>query len=502
MWSDSWREKSCRRRSKTPRSLLMLSTVVIMLPSLLLVLLLLGETPAVEGLEMEAVRGGCLQVTLKPGEHVKTDPRFIVSRGTGLALRPPALPSSSGIVSGLKRRIRRSHGRREEPRDHPLQRLSNTMASNETDCLLAPMFPGDVTLMSVSIAGSGSGNHNEDQQAASDVRRKATTDGRGGRSSSPSTARRREEAKVGGGRKQPSSTESDSSERPRNLVVLTQAIVAVGPKVTVRPLSSADPGGRARGALSSRQTQHQRGSGIAAIGALSVCEGQGPVAVAGYGKLRKIRLSPGQRRVVDSSRAVGWTSGVMCLAGTAGRASGGGKSGNEVPSLSTVTTFVGPGTVYVQTHSLTALRRLLLPRQSMGVSLPGGVASGFFGVGGASAGSSSSRTGRPGAVVGLSLKRGLAKRAKASAKRVALGLAFFALYLVVYSLATALLLEGRDGLVKAPRHAVQVVRSLVKVARRIALVLVRLFREEVWRSGEEGTAGPVEFLEETPLVSR
>lgn len=357
------------------------------------------------------------------------------------------------------------------------------MASNETDCLLAPLFPGDIALVSVSSGSSGSDVSPVGRQSAeSDNRRRPNADARPN-SGKTSSARKREELKGRGERNRRISTESsDTSEKPRNLVVFTQAIVAVGPDVIVKPLSPGDPGGlrRPRGAaLTSRQTQqqHQR-SGTAAMAALSVCEGQGPVAVAGFGKLRKIRLLPGQKRVVDSSRAIGWTSSVMCLAGAgAGRASGvsGSKSGT---SPSAVTTFVGPGTVYVQTHSLSGLRRLLLPRQGTGVSLPGGISSGFLG---AATGISNSHTPRP--VAGLSLKRGLAKRAKAGAKRVALGLAFFALYLVVYSLATALLLEGRDGLVKAPRHALQVVRSLVKVARRVALVLVRLFREEVWRDG-------------------
>lgn len=88
-------------------------------------------------------------------------------------------------------------------------------------------------------------------------------------------------------------------------------------------------------------------------------------------------------------------------------------------------------------------------------------------------------------VVGRSLKRGLAKRTKAGAKRVLLGLACLALYAVV----TALLLDGREGLVNAPRHAVQVARSLIKVARRVATILMRLAREELfWRNGE-GEAG-------------
>ncbi|CAM9462393.1 unnamed protein product, partial [Hapterophycus canaliculatus] len=480
-------------RSTTHRSLLVRSTAVMEL--LLLLLMVLGGAPAGECLELEAVKGGCLKVTLKPGDHIKTDPRCIVSRSTGLALRPPALPKSSGIVNGLRRRMRRANGRQEEPRDHPLQRLSNTMASNETECLLSPPFPGDIALLSVS-GGVESEGQNKRKISTPDHRRRPNADSRRDMNSVSSAAKKREGGDGRGGRNHASS-ESDNSERPRTLVVLTQAIVAVGPEVIVKPLSSADARGRTRGTLSARK----RGSGIESMGALSVCEGQGPVAVAGCGKLKKVRLSPGQKMAVDSSRAVGWTSGVMCFADAGGRASRSrskDSSGGTNPSA--VTTFVGAGTVYVQTHSLAGLRRLLLPRQGMGVSFPAGVPSGFLGAGGTRTGGSSSHTARRGAVVGLSLKRGLAKRAKAAAKKVALGLAFFALYLVVYSLATALLLEGRDGIIKAPRHAVQVVRSLVKVARRVALVLVRLVRDELWRDGEGETGRGAQPPQETPLA--
>ncbi|CAN0539302.1 unnamed protein product, partial [Ectocarpus sp. 8 AP-2014] len=280
------------------------------------------------------------------------------------------------------------------------------------------------------------------------------------------------------------------SDKPRKLVLLTQAIVAVGPGVVVKPSPLPDAGGGGgRGGSSLSRRQQQRGGPVVTTEALSLCEGQGPIAVAGYGKLKKLRLRPGQKRLVDSSRAVGWTSGVTCLTGTGGRASvptTGNNNGANSPA-GAFTTFVGPGTVYVQTHSLPGLRRLLLPKS--GVSLQGGVPSGLLGAGGRGAGAFFAPRGGP-PTVGLSLKRGLAKRAKAGAKRVSLAVAFFALYLVVYSLVTALLLEGRDGLANAPRHAVQVVRSLSKVARRVVVVLVRLGREELWREGEGGGGTP------------
>ena len=60
---------------------------------------------------------------------------------------------------------------------------------------------------------------------------------------------------------------------------------------------------------------------------------------------------------------------------------------------------------------------------------------------------------------------------------------------------TALLLEGRDGLPNAPRHAVQVVRSLAKVVRRLAVVMLKLGREELWGAeggGDRGVASPAE----------
>lgn len=287
------------------------------------------------------------------------------------------------------------------------------------------------------------------------------------------------------------------------LVVLTQAIVAVGPEVTVRAIPSKhETRGGGGGSSSPRpyhhhrqqQQQQQRGGSHAAAGALSVCEGQGNVALAGYGKLQTLRLRPGEKRVLDSSRAVGWTSGVICLDGagerkprstTATTTTTANAKFKRATSSSTVATFVGPGTVYVQTHSLSALRRLLTPKPpAAGVSLRGhggDVTSSLLGVGRRAR--APSPPPRRGGVVGLSLKRGLAKRSKAGAKKALLGVSFLALYAVV----TALLLDGRDGLANAPRHAVQVARSLIKVARRLAMILIRLAREELWRNGEGAT---------------
>lgn len=278
---------------------------------------------------------------------------------------------------------------------------------------------------------------------------------------------------------------SSRREKPRKLVVLSQAIVAVGPEVTVQALPSEEKGRRRGGTLT-----------LTAMGALSVCEGKGKVAVSGYGKLLKVRLKPGQKRVVGSSHAVGWTSGVICLAGAGERASRTRGSGSDANigarAPSAMSTFVGPGTVYVQTHSLSGLRRLLLPKSGSGGSL-------YSGRGEAASVAPAPRRGAAAAVVGLSLKRGLAKRAKEGAKRVLFASAFFALYLVVYSVATALLLEGREGLVNAPRHALQVVRSLMKVARRVVMVLIRVVREELWRKGEVGGVANASVPQESPI---
>lgn len=402
-----------------------------------------------------------------------------MSRGVGLALRPPARPEKQGILGGLKRRLRKTaHGRQgkqqQRRESHRLERVSNTMPSNETDCFFALPFPGDIALVSVS-GGGGDKSVGED--------RRDYDDAHGG--DRPSSRK----ARQGRGGDRPAARDRHRSDKPRKFVLLTQAIVAVGPGVVVKPSPLPDAAAGGEGGGGSRR-QQQRGGPVATTGALSLCEGQGPIAVAGYGKLKKLRLRPGQKRLVDSSRAVGWTSGVMCLTGTRGRASATGSSDNNGANspADAFTTFVGPGTVYVQTHSLPGLRRLLLPKS--GLSLHGGVPSGLLGAGGRGAGALFAPRGGPSTKVGLSLKRGLAKRAKAGAKRVSLAVAFFALYLVVYSLVTALLLEGRDGLANAPRHAVQVVRSLAKVVRRVIVVLLRLGREELWREGEAGGGTP------------
>ena len=455
------------------------------------------------------------------GEHFKADPRCIVSRSDGLALRPPATATmdDTGLLGGLKRRIRKAHGQQQQPqvrrRDCPLQRLSNTMVSNATDCFLAPPFPGDIVLVSVS-GGTRSDREEGDSSEGESLgsarvrprseprprsrpssagrqsgrtRIDADVDSHRSRRSSATTKQQKTRGKAAGTR-----ADNPDNDKPRKLVVLTQAIVAVGPEVTVKPMPSEDHRRRRGGGSSSPSPRHQqqRGGPAATIGAMSVCEGQGDIAVAGCGKLQTLRLRPGQRRVVDFSRAVGWTSSVTCLtlAGAAGRTPGGARSSTGTKgaaSPSAVATFVGPGTVYVQTQSLSGLRRLLLPKPGAGGpphGHGGGVASRLLGAADGERGRAGSPSPRRGGVVGLSLKRGLAKRAKAGAKRVLLGLSFLALYAVV----TALLLEGRDGLVKAPRHAVQVARSLTKVARRVAMILLRLAREELWSTGE-GEAG-------------
>lgn len=378
------------------------------------------------------------------------------------------------------------------------------MASNATDCFLTPLFPGDIALVSVS-SGRGKGESDGGPgslstpplQPRSRSRTHIDTDMDTHRSRR-ALARKQEKGRKLARSKTAAARSYDPESKPRKLVVLTQAIVAVGPGVTVRamPMPVAMPSeGRRRGAEGGGRSSSPRGVPAATSGALSVCEGEGKVVVAGYGRLQALRLRPGQKRVVvDSSRAVGWTSGAMCLAGAGGRTSrsSGGSSSSSADSRGTVSpsavaTFVGPGTVYVQTHSLSGLRRLLLPKPGAGGSSRGhggGVSSSLHGA--RSVGRNASPAPRRGGIVGLSLKRGLAKRAKAGAKRVLLGLAFLALYAVV----TALLLEGRDGLVKAPRHAVQVARSLMKVVRRVAMILMRLAREELWSNGEgEGEAG-------------
>lgn len=358
------------------------------------------------------------------------------------------------MLQGLKRKLLKNTG--DEQHQNQLQTLSNTMSLNATECLLAPPFPGDIALVSVE-RGTDADPPDTGKRPRTNMESiagRAATDSRGRRSRAPPAGRRKEQSEPRG-----------RDTEPRTFVLLTQALVAVGPEVTVTPISA---GGQTPSSLLTLK------SGRSKAGALSLCEGRGPIAVAGYGRLKKLRLRAGQRRIVDSNRAVGWTSSITQLS-TGGRASG---SSAENPSA--VVSFVGPGVVYLQTHSLAGLRRLLLPKA--GVYPQGGV-SGFRGAG--RAGSGASRR----AEVGLSLKRGLAKRARAGAKRVMLALAFFALYVVVYSLATALLLEGREGLGNAPRHALQVVRSLAQVTRRVVTVLLRLGQEELWGKERDDQGG-------------
>lgn len=400
----------------------------------------------------------CNIVTLKEtpapltqaGDHIKADPRCIVSRGTGLSLRPPVKPEQGSLIHELKRRLLKIEG--QEHHRHTLQKLSNMMASNVTDCLLAPPFPGEIALVSI-----GCGDHpaphtaNETHQPVRTARRTSTSNRR--KNSRGAPAERRE--------KRPAARKNTDVQK---LVLLTQALVAAGPEVVVTPLPAG--GG-----------SPVRRAGASKMGSLSVCEGNGAVAIAGYGRLIKVRLGAGQARVVDSSRALGWTSSVTRLVTGKGRGARGGSSA--------VATFVGPGVVYVQSHSLVSLRRLLLP--NAGVSLEGGVS----GLGERSRGGKGATRG---AEMALSMKKGLIKRAKAGAGKAVMVLAFFCLYVVVYSLATALLLEGREGLVNAPRHAMQVVRSLAKLTQRMVMVLLRLGREELWRDDEGDKRGGAKVI--------
>lgn len=403
------------------------------------------------------------------GDSAKVDPRCIVSRGAGLAVRPPDALGQGGLIKELKRRLLKVQG--EDPHRDPLRTIANTMASNTTDCLLAPHFPGDIALVSLSSdeppTPSPVGRRARNQSG-----RRGASGGSRGRPQRGSSAARRE------GRPSPS-TEHTEARKLKKLVMVTQALVAVGADVTVTPLASgvgAPKGSAAREVRSSP------------MGHLSICEGPGAIAVAAFGRLRTVRLKAGQRRLVDSSRVVGWTSGVTCLAGQ-GRTSGKPGGGGGVPP---VTSFVGPGDVYVQTHSLSGLRRLLLPQAAASLQQGGG--SGFRRFGQAGGRRGGSRR----AEVGLSLKRGLAKRAREGARRAALALAFFGVYVVVYSLVTALLLEGRDGIPNAPRHAVQVVRSLSKVMRRLAVVMLKLGREELWGAEGGGARGVASISAEAP----
>lgn len=328
------------------------------------------------------------------------------------------------------------------------------MPSNTTDCLIAPHFPGEIALITI--------------QTENDLGARSTAKRQLDDSTDSDLARR----------SRPSHSVKGSGQ---TLVVLTQALVAVGPEVTVTPLSSRG------GSVPSTAVAHKRGG--SKIGALSLCEGRGPIAVAGCGRIRKMRLNPKQKRVVECTRAVGWTTSVTCL--TAGERASGIDSG----ALPASVTFIGPGAVYIQTHSLAAMKRLLAPnpRTAGRRDMPGVPRIAH-----------ASGTGR-GVDVGLSLKRGLAKRVKAGAKKTVLALGLFSLYIMAYSVVTTLLLEGREGLTRVPQHALQVVRSLLSIAQRIAIILIRLGREELWVKeaiGQEGTAGNVPKPQENDSAGR
>lgn len=395
-------------------------------------------------------------------------------------------------MQSLKQKLRRSH--EDEEHRNPLKMLSNTMASNVTDCLLAPPFPGDIALVSVTSASAR--NDHVTQRTATTERAPVDGKPRRRRSLSGTLQGRQTRQKDG----QEASTAAPS-EKTQHLIVLTQALVAVGPGVTVSSLRDAGGAGRVGGGVpltASDQGSRGWGEGSRRAGwSWSLCEGDGSVAIAGCGRLKRMGLRAGQRRAVDSSRAVGWAHGVsweVASSGGQGREPRRGGRGPGVPA--SVTNFRGPGFVFVQTHSIAGLRKLLSPPSS---PLPHSGASEFGRGWGASR--------APRVDVRLSLKRGLAKRTKAGvkagARRLLIASAFFALYVAVYSISTVLLLEGRDGLGNVPRHALQVVRSLAKVVRRVLLVLVRLGQEELWgkdggrNSGDATGAAPIRPAEGT-----
>lgn len=411
-----------------------------------------------------------------------------------------ASPERAGILHGLKRKLLKSHDAEEQR--IPLERISNGMPANVTDCLLAPIFPGDIALFSVASGSTTLLDVERRRRLSTDD---APPDGKNARRRPQQfSATKRQRIRVGesGGLVAPRVKRG----RTQNLIVVAQALVATGPEVTVSRLRDVS-GGRGDSGGGGKIGQEPStitatrvvgtGVGLGRFGgqagrrqqgaSLLICKGDGPVAIAGCGRLKRLRLKAGQKRTVDLTRAVGWTDDVSWTIDPArqGRSSG-SKNGGSVVGPGSVTNFKGPGVVFIQTHSIAGLRRLF--------SRPPGAmlqseASGFGG-----RRRRGEAMGAPIVDMGLSLKRGLAKRAKArvqaGARRVLLAMAFFGLYVAVYSVATALLLEGRDGLVKAPRHAVQVLQSLAKVVRRVALVLVRLGQEELWRN--EGGRGSQE----------
>ncbi|CAM9909729.1 unnamed protein product, partial [Discosporangium mesarthrocarpum] len=352
------------------------------------------------------------------------DPRAIISRGMGLSVVP--VTKKEGLLKGITRRIL-SGGEVEET----LHILRVAAGTNETDCLLAPLFPGDIVLVPIGRPHR---------------KRKA-------RSTAETITRPRE-----------------SDEGPA-LLLSRQSVMAASPGVDVKP-SSSHKGGTGSG---------HRYAPLARGNSHHVLTGQGTVAVSAFGRLKRFKLGRGEHRALSSSRVVGWTANVRQ------------RSGGIAPPGSMVgpmTVFEGPGEVYIQTHSIPDFRRLVSVRPTVGPACavdgdarsPSGIFAGARGVtrrgsGGGGSGISS---------VGLSLKRGFLKRLRVGASRVAMAIAFGVLYLALYSILTALLLEGKAGLRKVPQHMLRVVRSLGAVAQRIAAVLVRVAQEELSRDAQAG----------------
>lgn len=388
------------------------------------------------------------------GDSIRADPRCVVSRGVELTIESPAALERS-LLRELKRNLLASKERRD-----PLQIISNADSTKATDCVLAPVFPGEMAV--VSITSDNSDNAPANKRLT--TMRVDRSEGSNKRSSRSRTGSGRERARV---RKK---TGGPNTHMTENLVLMSQALVAVGSDVTVAPLNV---GGEQLGATNRRLNSDASSSKMVH---LSRCNGNGQVAIAGCGRLIRVHLQRGQKRALDLSKVVAWTDEVKWTS------TGERRSGTN--GLGAVITFEGPGIVFIQTHSVAGLRRLLAP-------LYGAAQNGnMLTIGHGWAGKL--RMKRRGDV-GISLKRGIAKRTKAGVRKIILTAAFFTLYVAVYSVITTLLLEGRDGLVNAPKHAVQVIRSLAKVARRVVLVLIRLGKEELWTEacGDQATSGDV-----------